>query len=385
MLIYFELSGYPFVIMIKKILPVFVPLLLFAAAGQAQVGITSVPFLQIEPDSRAAAMGNTGVAIADNASAVFWNPAGLAFQNGNQVSITHSEWLPQFNVDLFYDYLVGKYYIEDLGTFGAHITYLNSGEHQRTSYEDPTGEGLGRFRSYEFAGGISYGYQIDNNWSVGSGVRFIYSKLADGDIEGDEIKPGSSMGFDLAGMYKSDTFLFLERDASWNAGLNISNIGPGISYINSSDSKDIQKSPLPTMFRIGWSFKTDLDREGINTLTIANDYSKVMARKGEGAISSLFTSWGSFNRDIGDGRTATLNTFQQLLVATGVEYWYDELFAVRTGYYYEDPNNGDRQFLTLGAGIRHQFFGVDFSYIYTLGDENHPLANTTRFGLILDF
>ena len=52
---------------------------------QAQVAITAVPFLQIEPDSRGAAMGNTGVAIADNASAMFWNPAGLAFQRGNQV------------------------------------------------------------------------------------------------------------------------------------------------------------------------------------------------------------------------------------------------------------------------------------------------------------
>ena len=76
---------------------------------QAQVAITAVPFLQIEPDSRGAAMGNTGVAIADNASAMFWNPAGLAFQRGNQVSITHSNWLANFNVDdLFYDYLVGK-------------------------------------------------------------------------------------------------------------------------------------------------------------------------------------------------------------------------------------------------------------------------------------
>jgi long-subunit fatty acid transport protein len=72
------------------------------------------------------------------------------------------------------------------------------------------------------------------------------------------------------------------------------------------------------------------------------------------------------------------------MYATGIEYWYNNLFSVRTGYYYEDPNNGDRQFMTLGAGIRYKFFGVDFSYIYTLGDENHPLANTTRFGLVLN-
>ncbi|SMO74609.1 type IX secretion system outer membrane channel protein PorV [Fodinibius sediminis] len=364
----------------RTTLPLFILLLLCIGTAEAQVGITSVPFLQIEPDSRAAGMGNTGVALADNASAVFWNPAGLAFQTGNQVSITHSEWLPQFNADLFYDYLVGKYHVEDIGTFGAHITYLNLGEQQRTSLDNPTGEGLGRFNSYEFAGGISYGYQINDNWSVGSGVRFIHSSLADGDIEGDKIEPGSSVGFDLAGMYQADPFTFLDREASWSAGLNISNIGPGVSYTNNAE-----KDPLPTMFRIGWSFKTNLDKQGINTLTIANDVSKVMAREDEGAVSSLFTSWGAFKRDIGNGRTASLNTFQQLMVATGLEYWYNELFAVRSGYYYEDPNNGDRQFLTLGAGLRYQFFGVDFSYIYTLGDENHPLANTTRFGLLLNF
>ena len=88
----------------------------------------------IEPDSRGAAMGNTGVAIADNASAMFWNPAGLAFQRGNQVSITHSNWLANFNVDdLFYDYLVGKYYVEGIGTIGAHLTYLNLGEQIQTN------------------------------------------------------------------------------------------------------------------------------------------------------------------------------------------------------------------------------------------------------------
>lgn len=366
----------------KTIFITFALLLTLAGVSHAQVGITSVPFLQIEPDSRAAGMGNTGVAIADNASAVFWNPAGLAFQRGNQVSITHSEWLPQFNADLFYDYLVGKYEVEDIGTFGAHITYLNLGEQQRTSLQNPTGEGLGRFNSYEFAGGISYGYQIDQNWSVGTGLRFIHSSLADVELEGGEkVEPGSSVGFDLAGMYRSDVFeLISDRNASINAGINISNIGPGVSYTSNAE-----KDPLPTMFRIGWALETELDRKGINTLMISNDISKVMAREGEGSLNSLFSSWGSYERNIGGGRTATLNTFQQLMFATGFEYWYDQLFAVRGGYYHEDPNNGDRQFMTLGAGIRYDFVGVDFSYIYTLGDENHPLANTTRFGLLFNF
>lgn len=367
--------------MMKKVSTLFALLLLSATASFGQVGITSVPFLQIEPDSRAAGMGNTGVAIADNASAVFWNPAGLGFQKGHQVSITHSEWLPQFNADLFYDYLVGKYHVDGIGTFGAHITYLNLGEQVRTT---ESGLEQGRFNSYEFAAGVSYGLKLNKNWSVGSGFRFIYSSLAEGTVSGQTINPGSSVALDLAGLYKSNSFSFLGNDANINAGLNLSNIGPGVHYTDNA-----QKDPLPTVFRIGWAFNTELDKDGIHKLTIANDISKVMARLDsnghpKGVINSLFSSWGSFTRNTGTGKV-TLTLPEQLMIATGVEYWYNDLFAVRGGYYYEDPNNGDRQYMTLGAGIRYKFLGVDFSYINTLGDENHPLANTTRFGLLLNF
>lgn len=368
--------------MIKKVLATLVTLLfVIASVTFGQVGITSVPFLQIEPDSRAAGMGNTGVAIADNASAVFWNPAGLAFQEGNQVSITHSEWLPQFNADLFYDYLVGKYHVDGIGTFGGHITYLNLGEQLRTN---ETGLEQGRFNSYELAAGLSYGLKLNENWSLGTGLRFIYSSLAEGEVGQQSINPGSSIGVDISGMYKSNTFAFIGNDASVDAGLNISNIGPGVHYTDNA-----QKDPLPTLFRIGWAFNTNLDKDGIHRLTLANDISKVMARldsdgQPKGVINSLFSSWGSFTRNTGTGEV-TLSLPQQLMYATGVEYWYNDLFAVRGGYYYEHPNNGDRQYMTLGAGLRYKFVGVDFSYINTLGDENHPLANTTRFGLLLNF
>jgi long-subunit fatty acid transport protein len=366
----------------KKALFTFVLLFVCASIGQAQVGVTSVPFLQIEPDSRAAGMGNAGVAIADNASAVFWNPAGLGFQRGNQISITHSEWLPAFNADLFYDYLVGKHYVEGIGTFGAHITYLNLGEQLRT---DNTGLEMGRFNSYEFALGLSFGRQINENWAIGGGIRYIYSSLFEGELTGGEtVSPGSSVGVDLATLFKSNSFNFFERDAYLSAGLNLSNIGPGVHYTDNA-----QKDPLPTVFRIGWAFTTELDEQGINTLTIANDISKIMARVDStgdpsGVFNALFSSWGSFQRQTGMG-TVSLSLAEQLMFSTGLEYWYNDLFALRTGYYYENPYNGDRQYMTFGAGLRYMNFGIDFSYIYTLGDETHPLANTTRFGLLVNF
>lgn len=362
----------------KKILFALLFIAVLVPVSQAQVGITSVPFLQIEPDSRASGMGNTGVALANNASAVFWNPAGLASQRGSQVSITHSQWLPKFNADLFYDYLVGRHHVEGIGTFGGHITYLNLGEQQRTTTEDPTGENLSRFNSYEFSIGVSYGFNLNQNWSLGTGVRYIRSSLFEGTVGGESVSPGSSFGVDLAAMYQSNPFTFAGNEAALNAGVNLSNIGPGLSY-----TEDGEKDPLPTVLRFGWAFTTNLDREGIHSLTLANDISKVMARESANGFEALFKSWGSYERETAQG-TATLSTFQQFMVGTGLEYWYDELFAVRTGYYFEDPNNGDRRFITLGAGIRYDFVGIDFSYIYTL-EEEHPLANTTRFGLLLNF
>ncbi len=96
---------------------------------------------------------------------------------------------------------------------------------------------------------------------------------------------------------------------------------------------------------------------------------------------ALFTSW-------------TDKPFSEVLrsfvTSMGLEYWYgtpgDFLFALRTGFFYEDPGFGNRKFITFGAGIRYDIYGFDFSYISTdvfKGGENHPLSNTLRFSVII--
>lgn len=358
------------------------------SALYAQVGITAVPFLQIEPDSRGGGMGNTGVAIADNASAIFWNPAGLGFQQGSQVSITHANWLPAFNADLFYDYLVGATHLEGIGTVGAHITFLNLGEQTRT---DDTGMELGRFNSYEIAAGLSYGRELTERLSIGTGFRYIYSSLADGELmTGERIKPGSSFGVDAGILYKTRSFNLINRESQFQAGLNLSNIGPGVQYTDNSI-----RDPLPTVLRTGWALTMQLDQAGYNELTISSDISKIMARNERREVDgepewepmtvgrALIHSWGSLERYNGQ-EMVSLNLLEQLMFGFGAEYWYNQQFALRTGYYYEHPENGNREFLTFGAGIRYRMFGVDFSYLYTL-EEEHPLANTMRFSLLLNF
>ena len=356
------------------------------ADASAQVGITAVPFLQIEPDSRGAGMGNTGVALADNASALYWNPAGLAFQRETQISITHANWLPAFNANLFYDYLVGTTHIEGIGTVGGHITFLNLGEQTRT---DETGLELGRFNSYELAAGLSYGLELSPNLALGTGFRFIYSSLASGSVGGQRVNPGSSIGLDLGLLYRTRPLDVLNREAVFRAGFNLSNVGPGVQYTDNA-----QKDPLPTVLRAGWSFTLDLDADGINTLTLANDVSKIMARNEQvvangdttfqsmPVLEALVNSWDSFSRFNGT-ENVELSLFDQLMLGAGLEYWYNQTFAIRSGIYYEHPENGNRKFITLGAGLRYSIFGVDFSYIYTL-EEEHPLADTIRLSLVLN-
>ena len=380
----------------KKLLLLAIALVLFVfpVATRAQVAITAVPFLQIEPDSRGAAMGNTGVAIADNAAAMFWNPAGLAFQTGNQVSITHSNWLANFNVqDLFYDYLVGKYYIEGIGTIGTHLTYLNLGEQAVTGEDGP--EVISKFNSYELALGFSYGFEVNKNLALGSSLRLIYSSLASGTtVSEQKVNPGSSVAVDLAMLYRSDPFSIGGNAAKFSAGFNLSNIGPGMQYTDNA-----QKDPLPTLLRFGYAFDFDLDPDGYNSITIATDVTKIMARKESfeipsgdstiteykaiGPVEAIFKSWDTFERFDGQ-ETVDVGLMQQFMIGAGAEYWYDDLFALRSGFYYEDPNNGDRKYITFGAGLRYNLFGIDFSYIKTL-ESDHPLANTLRFTVLLNF
>ncbi len=367
----------------------------FPAVSKAQIAITAVPFLQIEPDSRGAAMGNTGVALADNAAAMFWNPAGLAFQRDNQISLTHSNWLKNFNVsDLFYDYVVGKMYIDGIGTVGGHITFLNLGEQAVTREDSP--DVISRFNSYEVAIGLSYGFEVNQNLALGSSLRFIYSSLASGTSVGQQrVNPGSSVAIDLAALYKSNYFSLGGNNAQFSAGFNLSNIGPGMQYTDNA-----QKDPLPTLLRFGTAFSYELDPEGFNRINVAMDVSKIMARTKDqittnadgsqdtmrvasGPLEALVDSWDSWTHFNGQ-ENVEVSLLQQFMFGAGLEYWYNNTFALRGGYYYEDPNNGDRKYITFGAGLRYNAIGVDFSYIKTL-ESDHPLANTLRFSLLVNF
>lgn len=380
--------------MMHRNLPILLIIGVLAFAGtartaSAQIGGAAVVFLQIEPDSRSAGMGNTGVALGDNASAIFWNPAGLAHQAGTEASLTHSNWLPEFNAGLFYEYLTAKHRVDGIGTFGAHLTYLFLGEHE---HRDEQNVSLGTFRSYDLAVGASFGTTLTDRFAIGTGTRLIYSNLAPNiEVGGQKTRAGVALGFDVAGLYTFPKFQAGGMDVGVNLGFNLANMGPKIQY-----SDQGQADPIPTNLRLGYAVTLEFDE--YNKLTFANDYNKALIhietneageREVDPFYKALFTAWQPIDvrttaQNNPEEEIRTLNAFQQMTIGAGLEYWYRDLFALRTGYFYENPYNGNRKFLTFGSGIRWNIIGVDFSYIYAL-EENHPLSNTMRFSLLLNF
>lgn len=374
-----------------------------ALPAQAQLGESTALFLRIEPDSRAAGMGNAGVAVADNANAMFWNPAGLAFQENTQLGLTHANWLPEFDAGLFYEYLVGTYHVDGIGTFGGNVTFLNLGE---IEIRDESGQVLNQAQSYELAVGASYGYRVSDRLGLGTSFRVIYSKLTP-EVEQLNITSGSAstVSFDLSALYRTAPFTIAGTQTTFSTGVNLANMGGEMTY-------NEEPQALPTNIRLGYAFTFDFDE--YNSLTFANDFNKglesgevtrepVLDENGEQVVDdngnpifdttvdpdpfyeAIFNSWGTGRGEVGpDGTAEELSLLRQFTVGLGVEYWYSDLFALRTGYFYEDPDNGNRRLLNFGAGLRYNIIGVDFSYIYAL-EEDNPLSNTLRFSVLFSF
>ena len=346
-------------------------------------GEAAVTFLQIAPDSRFSALGESGAGLADNSSAIFWNPAGIAFLTGQEVSITHSNWLPEFHLDLFYDYATYRNYIESInGSVTASITYMNYGEFVRTGETDATP--LGTFHAFDAALTLGYATKIADDWGLGVNFRVIHSNLSDQPTANEQGSGvATTVSFDVGGMWRpSHLYLpFLDDDFGnkFSIGANLSNMGPKIFYIDKA-----QADPIPTNLRVG--FAARLYQDELNAFTYTLDFSKLLVQRVQNDTNNssssewyqaLYKSWT--NRPLSE-------EIRDIVSTMGVEYTYgqpgDFLFSLRGGFFYEDPSFGNRKFITLGAGIKYDLYGFDFSYISTSvfkDRENHPLANTLRF------
>ncbi len=333
-------------------------------------GEATALFLMINPGARQGGVGEAGVATAKDATAIYWNPAGLAFQYnpGNpssrgEASIMHVNWLPKFNLsDLYYDFLATRYYLDGIGTVGFGIQFMNYGENNQT---DTQGNEIGKFTSNEMAVTGSYAVKLQEGLGLGVNLKFIYSRLSPVKVDNERGKGvGAGFALDLGVLYHPG---FMKK---LSLGVNLSNLGPKLSYIDQA-----QADPIPTNLRLGLAYR--LVQSEFNRLTLVYDINRLMVPRSEDKrdasfLAYLFNSWG-------DG-----DLIQRLTHSVGMEYWYSNLIALRAGYFYEHPDYGGRQFYTFGGGVQIAFLGVDFSYILGSVDDS-PLADTIRFSLLANF
>ena len=347
---------------------------------------TVVPFLTIAPDSRAGAMGDAGVATSPDVYSMHWNPSKFAFIDGNGgIGISYSPWLRNLVPDINIAYLTGYKRIDTRQVVAASLLYSSLGD---VPFTDEFGNLERTFRPNEFAFDAAYARLFSENLSGSIAFRFIYSNLTGGSYSGGvATRPGISFASDISGYYQKKITLF-SKDAQLGVGLNFSNIGTKMSYSQSQTSDFI-----PMNMRIGASATINLDT--YNKISLSLDLNKLLVPtppiyssikpdsiiKGKdpnvsvpvAIFQSFFDAPGGFKEEM-----------HEITYSTGIEYWYNNQFALRGGFFYEDPSKGNRKYFTAGAGFRLKAFTLDFSYLMPLA-QNHPLAHTLRFSIAFDF
>lgn len=353
---------------------------------------TAVPFLMIAPDARAGAMGDAGVSSSPDANSTHWNPAKLAFIDKEMgFSISYSPWLRKLVPDISLAYLSGFKRLNENEVIGGSLRYFSLGN---ITFTDETGLGKGTFSPNEFALDGTYSRKFSDNISGAVSARYIHSNLTQGqDVGSSSTKAGNSVAADVS-VYSRIPVTFDNMDGIFAWGVNISNIGAKISYSNDNFTKDF----IPTNLRFGPSLTLDID--DYNKMTFMIDFNKLLVptppiyddslkdangdpliSKGKDPKVSVPLGMLQSFYDAPNGFTEELSEFS---ISTGVEYWYDKQFALRGGFFYEDKNKGNRKFFSIGAGLKYNVFGLDFSYLIPMQQQN-PLESTLRFSLLFDF
>ena len=362
---------------------------------------TAVPFLLIAPDSRGGAMGDAGAASSPDATSIHYNAAKVPFaQDKYALSVSYTPWLRNLVNDINLGFLSGFYRFNDRQAISGALRYFDLGNINFTE-EGPgqTAVDVGSFNPYEMSLELSFAQKLNDNFSLAITPKFIYSNLTSDRSFSNvgDVHPGYSVAADLGAFYQTD-FSFKDKDARLRLGAAITNIGQKISYTD-----ERRANFIPTNLKVGAGQTIAID--DYNELTLLFDINKLLVPtnpfyqdsagnlyrsnadgkyeifKGEDPNKSVPAAiFGSFS----DAPGGFQEELQELSYNLGFEYWYDKQFAFRTGYFYENPLKGNRQYFTLGAGLKYNIFAFDLAYLIS-GNQQNPLENTLRFTLRFNF
>lgn len=340
----------------KKIIIVFLFLFvsinfLSAQSGSnvSNVATTAAPFLEIGIGARAVAMGGAFVATANDASALYWNPAGVGRLSRPELIFVHTDWLADVNFDFAGAVLpMGR-----LGTLGASITSLNMKDMQVRTVDQPEGTGE-FFHAGDLSLMLTYGFKLTERFAIGFNAKYIYQKIWEETAQGYAIDIGSLFTTGLHGMRIGA--------ALTNFGTDLQVTGDNLLVYHDIDPYHLgnndrifaqlqtNKWPLPLNFQAGVAM--ELFQNPVHRLTTA--------------VEAMHP----------------INNTES--VHLGFEYAFRELFFLRAGYrnlFQEDSEEGP----TFGAGFSHKFLGnlqvmIDYAYA-----DFGQLENAQRFSFSLRF
>jgi len=303
---------------------------LLPTLGGQRAGISTLQFLKIGVGGRATAMGDAFIAIADDASALYWNPAGLAFLNQNEVMFAHNTWIADINQEF-----IGAFYkFSESDVIGLSLSSLHMENMEVTDEFNPSGNGQ-YFAFGDVAFAVSYSRKMTEQFSVGASIRYVEETL-------DMLKMRGVL-VDIGTLYWTGLGTSRFAVSITNFGNEIAPDGEVILWGGRKQSEWQAFSP-PTMFRIGFAFEPWQSEKNRITTSIQLNHPNDNSEN----------------------------------ISLGGEYSYNNIVQLRAGY----KINVDEQGLTGGAGVKLPLGIGNISVDYGFASFTR-LGSTHRFSILL--
>ncbi len=371
--------------------------------AQENVITTGVPFLLVAADARAAGMADNGVATSADAYSQQWNPAKYAFSLSKQgFSLSYTPYLVELVNDISLSQVTYFNKLNEKSAFGASFRYFSVGEIELRDCFDCN---VLVVKPAEYAFDLSYSLKLSETFSMAVAGRYINSNLSI-PSEGQSSAAASSFAVDVAGFYQGEEIAFNDFNGRIRAGFNFQNMGPKINYDLSNT--DAGSNFLPANMKLGGGFDFILD--DYNKIAVNLEISKLLVptppaivepvdTDGNGEIDSSeqiaaaqtnaenrinYNNIGWFSgifESFTDAPGGFSEELKELTYSVGTEYRYQDSFALRLGYFYENPDKGARTFFSIGAGFAYNIMKLDVSYLFGTSNVTNPLENTLRFSL----
>ena len=163
------------------------------------------------------------------------------------------------------------------------------------------------------------------------------------------------------------------NNATLSLGAAITNVGAKISYTDANS-----KNFIPSNLRLGGAYK--IETGALNSFTVVLDFNKLLVPSPD-SLSNQKTLLSGILESFGDAQGGFKEEIHEIMASMGVEYWYNDMFAGRVGYFNEAKQKGNRKYLTFGVGFKKSQFGLDVAYMVPINKRENALAETLRLTL----